>query len=77
MAVFDFLKDKRGEAAPAEHQRPANVSMTLPGADGRRLLRLPVDDIRPNPNQPARRLTTRGWRSSPIPSARWGLFSRS
>lgn len=60
MAVFDFLKDKRGEAAPAELQRPANVSVTLPGADGRKLLRLPVDDIRPNPNQPRKTFDDEG-----------------
>ena len=60
MAVFDFLKDKRGEAAPAETQRPANVSVTLPGADGRRLLRLPIDEIRPNPNQPRKTFDDEG-----------------
>jgi len=56
MAVFDFLKDKRAEETPVkEHVQPgaaAKVSVSLPGADGKKLMRLPIDDIRPNPNQP-------------------------
>lgn len=53
MAVFDFLKDKRSEEAPAKAaaQNAAEAS-SLQGGDGKRLLRLPADSIRPNPNQP-------------------------
>ncbi len=49
MAVFDFLKDKRSEDAGQKGQA---VSVALPGADGKKLMRLPVEEIRPNPNQP-------------------------
>lgn len=68
MAVFDFFKtndyvapmeappepteeaayDAAGSYAPGIPQ----AAMTLPGMDGRRLMRLPLADIRPNPNQP-------------------------
>lgn len=59
MAVFDFLKDKRNEdAAPAA--AGAGVSVALPGADGRRLMRLPIEDIRPNPNQPRKTFDDEG-----------------
>lgn len=49
MAVFDFLKDKRNEDAAHKGQA---VSVALPGADGKKLMRLPIEEIRPNPNQP-------------------------
>ena len=49
MAVFDFLKDKRSEDAGQKGQA---VSVALPGADGKKLMRLNVEEIRPNPNQP-------------------------
>ena len=60
MAVFDFLKDKRSDDAPETTKKPASVSVALPGAEGRRLLRLPVDDIRPNPNQPRKSFDDEG-----------------
>ncbi len=49
MAVFDFLKDKRSEDAGQKGQA---VSVALPGADGKKLMRLTIEEIRPNPNQP-------------------------
>ena len=49
MAVFDFLKDKRSEDIGQKGQA---VSVALPGADGKKLMRLPIEEIRPNPNQP-------------------------
>ncbi|HWR23302.1 MAG TPA: nucleoid occlusion protein [Feifaniaceae bacterium] len=48
MAVFDFLKDKREDAGRTGQA----VSVALPGAEGKKLMRLPVEEIRPNPNQP-------------------------
>lgn len=49
MAVFDFLKDKRNEDAGL---KVAGVSVSLPGAEGKKLMRLPIEEIRPNPYQP-------------------------
>ncbi len=49
MAVFDFLKDKRNEDAGL---KVPGVSVSLPGAEGKKLMRLPIEEIRPNPYQP-------------------------
>ena len=49
MAVFDFLKDKRNEDAGL---KVPGVSISLPGAEGKKLMRLPIEEIRPNPYQP-------------------------
>ena len=49
MAVFDFLKDKRNEDAGL---KVPGVYISLPGAEGKKLMRLPIEEIRPNPYQP-------------------------
>ncbi|MDR1620420.1 MAG: ParB/RepB/Spo0J family partition protein [Clostridiales bacterium] len=54
MAVFDFSKGKRHDyVLPVDEQPDAMDTAIAPAAlQGKRLLKLPVCDILPNPNQP-------------------------
>ncbi len=57
MAVFDFLKDK---PEPAKSSKQRNIGMEFPGESSRKLMRLQLDEIRPNPNQPRKNFDEEG-----------------
>lgn len=72
MAVFDFLRPDaytapggvaEAEAARGRYQEAAEPGHTMaptPGQDSRRLMRVAIADIRPNPNQPRKSFNDEG-----------------
>jgi len=59
MAVFDFLKEKPDPAA-AKNIGQRTAGMEFPGESNRRLMRLQLDEISPNPNQPRKNFDEEG-----------------
>lgn len=52
MAVFDFIKDRQNEDELGFLNKSLEKDEQFSEQNGRRLVRLPVSEIRPNPNQP-------------------------